>query len=187
MCRQYIVPALNEALRLYDPSMAASKDRMVSSGRSIRGRVGLDRSGSAVKASETLVSLSSWAFPTDDVSICIAVLKISNGFDRGSLEGVPSRWSILAKVLDFFASDLAHVPGCASCIALVGSALVLIWNAAFSLAVSAASTLGIDPLLVFLVFPVKLSIELLRFLAIVGRARAGALWISVSRGSEEGI
>ena len=56
--------------------------------------------------------------------------------------------------------------------ALVGSALVLIWNAAFSLAVSAASTFGIDPLLVFLFFPVKLSIELLRFLAMVeGRRR----------------
>ena len=54
--------------------------------------------------------------------------------------------------------------------ALVGSALVVIWNAAFSLAVSAASTFGIDPLLVFLFFPVKLSIELLRFLAMVGRA-----------------
>lgn len=48
MCRQYVVPALKEALRLYDPSIAASKDRMVSSGRSIRGRVGFDRSGSAV-------------------------------------------------------------------------------------------------------------------------------------------
>ena len=48
ICRQYVVPALKEALRLYDPSIAASKDRMVSSGRSIRGRVGFDRSGSAV-------------------------------------------------------------------------------------------------------------------------------------------
>ena len=57
--------------------------------------------------------------------------------------------------------------------ALVGSALVLIWKAAFSLAVSAASTLGIDPLLVFLFFPVKLNIELMRVLAMVGReARA---------------
>ena len=49
-----IVPALKEALRLYDPSIAASKDRIVSSGRSMRGRVGLDRSGSAGQASETL-------------------------------------------------------------------------------------------------------------------------------------
>lgn len=56
--------------------------------------------------------------------------------------------------------------------ALVGSALVLIWNAAFSLAVSAASTLGIDPLLIFLFLPVKLSIELRRFLAI-GEGSAG--------------
>ncbi len=57
ICRQYVVPALKEALRLYDPSIAASKDRMVSSGRSIRGRVGLDRSGSAIQALETLFSL----------------------------------------------------------------------------------------------------------------------------------
>lgn len=48
ICRLNVVPALKEALRLYEPSIAASKDRMVSSGRSIRGRVGLDRSGSAV-------------------------------------------------------------------------------------------------------------------------------------------
>lgn len=41
------VPALYVARRLYEPSIAASKDRMVSSGRSSRGRVGLDRSGSA--------------------------------------------------------------------------------------------------------------------------------------------
>lgn len=58
--------------------------------------------------------------------------------------------------------------------ALVGSALVFIWNAAFSLAVSAASTLGIDPLLVFLFLPVKLNIELLRFLAIVRMAAQAA-------------
>lgn len=57
VCKQNAVPALKEALRLYDPSIAASKDRMVSSGRSIRGRVGLDRSGSAVGASEMFFSL----------------------------------------------------------------------------------------------------------------------------------
>ena len=69
---------------------------------------------------------------------------------------------------------LTNAQGCASLMALVGSALVLIWNAAFSLAVSEASTLGIDPLLVFLFFPVKLSIELLRFLAIVRGGGAGS-------------
>ena len=41
-------------LRLYDPSMAASNDRMVSKGRSRRGRVGFDRSGSAGKSSASL-------------------------------------------------------------------------------------------------------------------------------------
>ena len=45
--RQCILPALKDALRLYDPSIAASKDRIVSSGRSMRDLVGLDRSGSA--------------------------------------------------------------------------------------------------------------------------------------------
>lgn len=34
-------------LLLYEPLMAASNDRMVSRGRSKRGRVGFDRSGSA--------------------------------------------------------------------------------------------------------------------------------------------
>ena len=40
------LPALKDCLRLYDPSIAASNERMVSNGRSRRGRVGLDRSGS---------------------------------------------------------------------------------------------------------------------------------------------
>lgn len=118
--------------------------------------------------------------PTDDVPVCIAVLKISDGSDRGDLEGISGRWQNSVEVLSFLGSILADVQGCASWMALVGSALVLIWNAAFSLAVSAASTLGIDPLLVFLFFPVKLNIELLRFLAMVERAALGAyerLWV----------
>ena len=52
--------------------------------------------------------------------------------------------------------------------ALVGSALVLMWNAAFSFAVSVASTLGIDPLLLFL----KLRIELLRLRVMVRKGPA---------------
>lgn len=40
------LPALKDCLRLYDPSIAASNERMVSNGRSRRGRVGLDLSGS---------------------------------------------------------------------------------------------------------------------------------------------
>ena len=99
---------------------------------------------------------------------------MSNGFDRVGLEGIPKHWQSSIEVLSYFDSCLANVPGCASLIALVGSAFVLIWNAAFSLAVSAASTLGIDPLLVFLFLPVKLNIELLRFLAIVRRAAGAA-------------
>ena len=122
---------------------------------------------------------------TDYVPIRIAVLKISNGFDRGSLEGIPSRWQSSVKVLSDVCSCLANVQGCASLMALVGSALVLIWNAAFSLAVSAASTLGIDPLLDFLFLPVKLNIELLRFLAIVRRAALAAFErLRVAKGTE---
>lgn len=115
-------------------------------------------------------------FLTNDVAICIAVLKISNRLDRGGLEGIPSCWqgSNFSRGLKLLSLLLAHLPGCASLMALVGSALVLIWNAAFSLADSEASTLGIDPLLVLLFLPVKLSIELLRFLAIVGRAAQAA-------------
>ena len=169
VCRKPIVPALKDALRLYEPSIAASKDRIVSRGRSIRGRVGLDRSGSAVKGLATLLLRNNRVSLTDDIPLCIAVLKISNGFDRGGLEGTPCGWRTSVKVFIFVKCYSAHVQGCASLIALVGSALVLIWNAAFSLAVSAASTLGIDPLLIFLFLPVKLSIELLRFLAMVGK------------------
>ena len=110
---------------------------------------------------------------TDDVAVCIAVLKVSNGFDRGGLKGIASRWQSSVKLLSCFKSRLTNVPGCASWMALVGSALVLIWKAAFSFAVSAASTLGSDPLLAFLFLPVKLNIELLRFLTIMRRAVEG--------------
>lgn len=41
------VLALECGRRLYAPSIAASKERIVSRGRSNRDRVGLDRSGSA--------------------------------------------------------------------------------------------------------------------------------------------
>lgn len=51
------LPALKDCLRLYDPSIAASNERMVSNGRSRRGRVGLDLSGST--RSETLFQPSS--------------------------------------------------------------------------------------------------------------------------------
>lgn len=97
-----IVPALKEALRLYDPSIAASKDRIVSSGRSMRGRVGLDRSGSAGQALETLTAPILCMYLTDDISICIAVLKISNGSDRGGLEGISSRWQDSVKIWSCF-------------------------------------------------------------------------------------
>ena len=66
----------------------------------MRGRVGLDRSGSAGQASETLSALVSWVYLTDDVSICIAVLKVSNGSDRGGLEGISSRYAKFSKDLE---------------------------------------------------------------------------------------
>ena len=43
-----LLPVLKDCLRLVFPSIAASKERMVSKGRSRRGRVGLEASGSAV-------------------------------------------------------------------------------------------------------------------------------------------
>lgn len=71
-----LVPALNDARRLYDPSMAASKDLMVSNGRSSRGRVGLDRSGSTIQGiSDNFVSMEQ-ADLTDDVSFRITMLQI---------------------------------------------------------------------------------------------------------------
>jgi len=47
------VPDLLTERRLYPPSIALSKDLMVSRGLSQRGRVGLERSGSAVEGSAT--------------------------------------------------------------------------------------------------------------------------------------
>ena len=49
-----VLPTL-ENLLLYPPSMAASNARMVSNGRSIRGRVGFDRSGSAGTRSASML------------------------------------------------------------------------------------------------------------------------------------
>lgn len=49
---------------MYDPSMAASNDRMVSRGRSRRGRVGFDRSGSTGESSASLhLPKSCWSAP----------------------------------------------------------------------------------------------------------------------------
>jgi hypothetical protein len=45
-------PRITMDLRLYSVSMAASKERIVSSGRSQRLRVGLERSGSTVSVSD---------------------------------------------------------------------------------------------------------------------------------------
>lgn len=73
-----LVPALNDVRRVYVPSIAASKDRMVSSGRSRRGRVGFDRSGSAFHLLVTLLAPMNMERHTDYIPIYISVLKMSN-------------------------------------------------------------------------------------------------------------
>ena len=79
--RRFLVPALMyDDLRLYPPSMDASKDRMVSNGRSRRGRVGFDRSGSAGKSSVSLHLPYSCNLRTYDVSLCVAVLEVADAF-----------------------------------------------------------------------------------------------------------
>lgn len=62
--KEDLVPALYVERLLYDPSIAASKDRIVSKGRSRRGRVGLDRSGSAIS-----VSVPEFAFGEKEESL----------------------------------------------------------------------------------------------------------------------
>jgi hypothetical protein len=66
----------------YPPSIAASKDRIVSRGLSHRLRVGLDLSGSAVQT----VSFNSLAKqedgPTDRVALTVSMLDCSNRCQR---------------------------------------------------------------------------------------------------------
>ena len=82
VCCWDLLPVRETGLRLYDPSIAASKDLIVSSGRSSRGRVGLDRSGSAAGASATTRYRQAIGnCSTYDVSIRIAVLHIANRLD----------------------------------------------------------------------------------------------------------
>lgn len=47
LCMMVHTPDILDILRLFSPSIAASNERMVSSGRSRRGLVGFERSGSA--------------------------------------------------------------------------------------------------------------------------------------------
>lgn len=83
--------------------MAASKDRIVSSGRSDRGRVGFDQSGSAATRTQGLVWRECGKVEmdgngnagdemgrehplTNEISILIFMLKISQRAHRGLLE-----------------------------------------------------------------------------------------------------
>lgn len=50
----------------------------MSNGRSMRGLVGFDRSGSAVQVLATACASSEWGHRTDDVTLCIAVFKITD-------------------------------------------------------------------------------------------------------------
>lgn len=59
--------------------MAASKDRIVSKGRSSRGRVGLDRSGSASNCQ--LLSLVDKVERTDNVPMNVSMLDGPNRLD----------------------------------------------------------------------------------------------------------
>lgn len=68
-----------EFLLLYPSSIAFSNDRMVSRGRSRRGRVGFDRSGSAVKTMSARCPPKEGltAALTNDIAICIFVLTLT--------------------------------------------------------------------------------------------------------------
>ena len=60
--------------------MAASNDRIVSRGRSIRLRVGLERSGSARKVSkEILWRIAIEECLTDDVAVSVSMLYAAKG------------------------------------------------------------------------------------------------------------
>jgi len=61
---------------------------MVSSGRSRRGRVGLDRSGSAIQALVAGLALSAGPNLTYEVSFDIAMLQISNRLNCSDLPGI---------------------------------------------------------------------------------------------------
>ena len=50
----------------------------MSKGRSIRGLVGFDRSGSAVQVLATACASGEWRHLTDDVTLRIAVFKIAD-------------------------------------------------------------------------------------------------------------
>ena len=63
---------------MYEPSIAASKDLIVSRGRSIRGLVGFDRSGSAVQVLAMACAWSEWQHLTNDVTLCIAVFEVAD-------------------------------------------------------------------------------------------------------------
>ena len=83
MCHD--IPGRAGARRLYDPSIAASNDLMVSRGRSIRGRVGLERSGSTIRVS--VMYIASWwkrSF-TNKVSVRILMCNITDRLDGDCL------------------------------------------------------------------------------------------------------
>ena len=113
---------LKEFPRLLEvPSAAALNERIVSSGRSIRGRVGLDRSGSAMRLSVSasdLQDLQDILIMLPSASLCWIVLK-SSRFESWSATAaaIVSQRFILA-ILSLY------IHGCASVIAFVGSAFV---------------------------------------------------------------
>lgn len=73
---------------------------MVSKGRSSRGRVGLDRSGSAAKLSDRSTWKDSGGCVTYDISIGITVLHRANRVNSRLLKSLKG-WAWLAKYLGY--------------------------------------------------------------------------------------
>ena len=62
----------------------------MSKGRSIRGLVGFDRSGSAVQVLATACASSEWERLTNDITLGIAVFKIADRLDGRDFSSIAS-------------------------------------------------------------------------------------------------
>lgn len=139
--------------------MAASNARIVSRGRSSRGRVGLDRSGSTAFVLRFLELPWESMIQTYNVAVDIPMLDRPNGFHRGLFKshGNCDRYCCFHN-----ACPQQRLPGCTSFIALVGSAFEVVRFAAFSFDVSTRSALEKDPLRLCFFVLVKLNIDFVR-------------------------
>lgn len=103
--------------RLYSPSICCSNLRIVSSGRSQRDRVGLERSGSAGIVSGVLGRKRQ---PTNRISMLVLVLDCAERAQSGGLELLSDLDCQLGR-----AENLGNSPGWASSMAAFGLAFVL--------------------------------------------------------------